>query len=105
MPEDDKHYVISEEGISSYCTMVYKNGQSFDDFLKDRDFVVGMKYPLHIYSFLDDNEGWIDCEYVTHSDEEVPFKLVKDDNWDKTIEKYISSLDDDTVLVGIDIHN
>lgn len=105
LPENEKHYAISEKGISSYCTMVYKNGQSFDDFLRDRGFVVGMKYPLNIYSFLDDNEGWFDCEYVSYSDEEVPFKLVKEDSWDKTVERYISSLDDDTVLVGIDIHN
>lgn len=105
VPENDDHYEISEKGISSYCSMVYKSGQSFDDFLRDRGFIVGMKYPLNIYSFLDDNEGWFDCEQVRCADDTHSFEIIKDEEWYKSVEKFISSLDDDTVLVGIDIHN
>lgn len=104
VPEDDNSYAISEKGISSYCTMVYKNGQSFEGFLRDRSFIIGMKYPLNIHSFLDDNEGWKNCEHVSYSEEEKNHTLIKDENWESTVEKYISSLDENTVLVGVDIH-
>lgn len=104
VPEDKNYYAISDKGISSYCTMVYRPGQSLEEFLKERDFVIDMKYPLYIYSFLDDEEGWVDCEYVSY-DETNKFKIAKNGSWDKAVEKYISSLDDEKVLVGVDIHN
>ena len=100
---DIPHYRVTERGITSYGALLYEKGQSLEEFLKERGFKGGMTYPVNIYSFLDD-DGWQEEDRYLWDEENERYVVKHDDDWSETVDRFLSSLDDETVLVGADIH-
>ena len=58
------------------------------------------KYPIVFYAFLPEN-GWQTQNDIVISDNSTDYNP---DSWQETLESYIDSLSDDTVLIGVDCH-
>lgn len=85
---------ITDDGIAGFDDMVYINGESMYENFVRRGIVTKSKYHANFYGFLSEN-GWVD-----HGFDEDP----KSDYIQK-LDRFIDSIDDETVLVAVDCHS
>lgn len=91
---------ITEEGIYSWREMIYRKGQTLEEFLSKYDVPESWKYPISVCGVFTEEE-YFDVYCCEHDPN------VEGDNeakWHRKMEEFIDDEDDETVFVGIDYH-
>lgn len=91
------HGNITENGIFRFDRTLYVKDETFPQFLSRHRIIRKYKYPSFCYGLLDGDE-YVENECWTGD------RNVKERIWHKKICRFIDSLDDETVLVGVDCH-
>lgn len=94
------YYEEKDGGVYGYGTLIYRIGESEDDFcdrIREQDT---RRFPVAFCDLVSEF-GWIaeGEAYIRPGETEVTA-----DDWDETIQQYIEDLDDEAVLVSIDYH-
>lgn len=89
---------ITEEGISGFGDSQYKKDETVQQYLARNRIISKYKYPAFAYAYLCDGE-YVDKDSIGISDYNKRSRI-----WHKKLNRYIKSLSDDTVLVGVDCH-
>ncbi len=90
---------IVEDGIMRFGNYLYCKDESLEEFLERCAYSDTSRYPILVSDIVNDSE-WIsseDCE-----DKETKRWCME---WDKKVESYIDSLEDDTVMIALDCHS
>lgn len=90
---------FTDDGIAGFGDMVYKNGETVQQYLSRHRIIRTYKYPSFAYAYLDNNGEYFDKDYIGLSDSRK-----RDRVWQRMMNRFIGSLSDDTVLVGVDCH-
>lgn len=97
---DEFRYRIAEDGIYHWGELLYKKGQTLEEYMAKHGIPESWKYPLSIFGiFIDD---CYHSEYDSVYDEEQKKWVPRD--WQQVMDAHIDDADDDTVFVGIDYH-
>lgn len=91
---------VTEEGIYHYHELVYRKGQTLEEYMKEHGIPETWKYPISVCGIFDDET--YHCDYDCIYDEELQKWIPLD--WQEAMDNYIDDADDDTVFVGIDYH-
>lgn len=89
---------ITEDGISGFGEVIYQKGETIQQYLARNRILSKYKYPAFAYAYLCDGE-YVDKDSIGISDYNKRSRI-----WHKKLNRYIKSLSDDTVLVGVDCH-
>lgn len=100
-PENYPYARITEKGIQSWQSYMYKNGETLEQYLERHDLGAACKYPCSPYGFVHDDEycsrgdmGWFGIS-TNDKDEKV---------WRDTVQHYLEELPEDMWLVSLDCH-
>ncbi|MCI9290277.1 MAG: hypothetical protein HFE32_00560 [Clostridia bacterium] len=98
LPKDEWYLKLKEDGIYDYENYaVYLNGESFEDNLIRRKYLVDSDY-LSLPCYYVDDEYWhTQSGWWGSSDD--------DGEWKEKLKKFYDSLSDDAVLVSVDCHD
>lgn len=97
--DKDIYGITTADGIYLNGRLLYQKGDSEKEYLSRHGYDDIPRYPAYFYAFLGEN-GWQSVDdIVTESGNET----IKN-NWQQTLEDYLDSLADDTVLIGVDCH-
>ena len=91
------HGNITDEGISNFNRDLYVKDETFPEYLSRNRIIRKYKYPSFCYGFIEGDD------YVLNECWDGD-RNVKERIWHKKICRFIDSLDDETVLVGVDCH-
>ncbi len=97
---DDTVHRITEEGLFYFGEMIYRSGQTLEDFMDKYGIPDSWKYPISVCGIFID-ECYYDEHDTWYDDEQQ--KVVPMD-WHEAMTEHIDDADDDTVFVGIDYH-
>jgi hypothetical protein len=93
--------------LVGYGGILYIEGENVESYLKRRHLCDSFKYPAVIYGFLDDN-GYHEEAYVQRNPgTRKCINRQKKKNrieWRRKLDKFIDSIPDDEVIVGVDCH-
>lgn len=94
------YYKEKDGGVYGYGTLIYRIGESEDDFCNRIRAEDTRRYPVAFCDLVSEF-GWIAEEdaYIRPGQTEVTAT-----DWGETIQQYIDDLDDEAVLVSIDYH-
>ncbi len=96
------YFEIKEDKLFHYGMKVFTKGDSLKDFLALHGVFDETKYSYPFYGMLRGEDDYIEQYSIMDClGEKKPEEEVK---WIKTIEEYIETLSEDTVLVGVDCH-
>ena len=98
---------VCNNKLVGYDGILYIEGETLETFLKRIHISDTFKYPAITFGFLDD-EGYHEEEYVWRdSATRKRINRQKCKNriaWRRKLDKYIESIPDDTVVIGVDCH-
>lgn len=92
---------MEEDGIRRFGELLYRKGETEDEYLERFVNLKRKKYPLSLYAFLKDGI-WITTERFISDGENSRFE--ENEDWEDELEQFIDGLDDETVLVSVDCH-
>ena len=97
--DEGYHGEITGSGIVSWGEVIYRRGETVEDYLERMGIPKDWKYPYHAGDIVDAEE-WIYREQFPSetADGQEPA------DWHAYLDAYIDRLDDDTVLVSVDYH-
>lgn len=98
--DEDIRGIVTEDGILYGNKLIYEKGETEEHYLTRMKLNETPKYPIVFYAFLSEN-GWQTQNDIVISDNSTDYNP---DSWQETLESYIDSLSDDTVLIGVDCH-
>ena len=98
----DKSIRITEDGVCSWGELLYKKGESLDDFLARQNYLAGERYPVVAHDLVSEDE-WF-SQYELEWDVEKG-ESDKKEKWKLKIEEFIDDMDDDDVIVVVDYHS
>ncbi len=99
---DETVHKIDEEGIFAWGEVVYKKGQTLEEYLDKYGIPESSRYPLSVYSIFHKDECISESAYE-HFDQETK-KFYTEDGWNDTVFDFVDDADDYTVFVAIDYH-
>lgn len=91
--------IVTEDGILYDKKLIYEKGETEEQYLTRRNLNEVRRYPIIFYAFLGENGSQTQDDIVSCNTTDY-----NSNNWQVTLEQYIDSLSDDTVLIGIDCH-
>lgn len=91
---------VTGDGVECMGGLVYRKAETFGEFIQSRSTVHERRYPLCVHDIVD-ADGW---QYPQYNDTEYIQKAEMPADWCKKIDDYIDSLNNETVLVGVDYH-
>ena len=101
LPKENWRYVITKEGIACWGDLVYRKGESVDDYLKRCGRSEEFQYPLSTFAYVSEDgwegsgdAGWFGMSY--NKKDEI--------DWNHAVENFIAALPDDAFLVSVDCH-
>lgn len=98
---DNTCLCIEENGILRFGELLFRKGETENQYLERYIKLKRKKYPLNIYAFL--TEGiWTTVERFVPDDENSRFEDNAD--WEDELEQFIDELDNEKVLVIVDCH-
>ena len=92
---------ITEKGIESWDRILYRNGETLDEYLVRYALSGEMTYPDFAYGYLHEGEYFENSEFETTTD---PNGFKVKTGWREEIANLIDDLDADTVLICVDCH-
>lgn len=98
---DNTCLCIEENGIRRFGELLFRKGETENEYLERYANLKRKKYPLNIYAFL--TEGiWTTVERFIPDGRNSRFE--DNEDWEDELEQFIDGLDDETVLVSVDCH-
>ena len=98
----DNNIRITEDGVCSWGELLYKKGESLDDFLARQNYLSGERYPVIAHDLVSEDE-WF-SQYELEWDVEKG-ESDKKEKWKLKIEEFIDDMDDEDVIVVVDYHS
>lgn len=92
---------IADDGISRFGKLLYRKGETEDEYLERFVNLKRKKYPINVYAFLK-NGIWTTEERYIPDGENSRFE--DNPEWEDDLEQFIDELDDEMVLVIVDCH-
>ena len=89
---------LKEDGIYSWNGLMYKDGESLDEYLKRLGYNDNLKYHAHGGAYLDMQGVYHEGSFTSM------FSGERDDAWSLEMEKFVDEIPDDTVIVAVDCH-
>lgn len=93
--------------LFEYNNILYIDGETLENYMKRMELNDTFKYPNISYGFLDDS-GYHEKEYTWHYGKSKKYikKQSRKNNiiWRRKLDKFIDSIPDDTVIIGVDCH-
>ena len=93
--------------LLAYNNILYIEGETLEKYLKRMELNDTFKYPNISYGYLDDS-GYHEKEYTWHYGKSKKHikKQTRKNNivWRRNLDKFIDSIPDDTVIIGVDCH-
>ena len=90
---------LTERGIMHWGELIYRKGETLEEFLKQCHCQDGQKYPVY-FSDLVSDEDW----QSSYNAETSAPGTDANSAWEKAIEEFIDDLDDEDILVSVDYH-
>lgn len=101
VPEEEFPLTITELGIASWDTLAYAKGETFAEYLQRKGLSEEYHYPISTFACLDEN-GWSEMGEMGWFG--ISCNNKEEYIWSQMVEKFITDLPDDTVLVSVDCH-
>lgn len=98
MPEGE-YGCFTDDGIPGFGAMLYIKDETVQQYLARKRVVRKYKYPSFAHSYLDSNGEYYSKDYIYEDDYNKRERI-----WHKCFNRFIASLDDETVLVSVDCH-
>ena len=98
--EPGKYMQVKEGCVYSFLDLIYKIGETEDEYLARMKVVDDRKYPVSFCDLIDDDDWLSQGHDYQNPDREEELALT----WEETIQQFIEDLDDDDVLVSVDYH-
>lgn len=95
--DENIYGIVTDKGILCGKKLIYEKNETEEHYLSRLNF---SHYPVNFYGLLSGKE-WITKDSFPISEEDSDYSH---NIWQKTLEDYIDSLSDDTVLIGVDCH-
>lgn len=99
---DEKYCIVTEEGVLSCGEIVYRKGQTLEEYLKDYGIPEDWRYPISVHDIFCEEEYFSKSEYDVYN-VETKTRTTKE-GWRETLDDFIDEADDEDVFVGIDYH-
>ena len=96
--DDAVHGIVNDKGIICQGELVYRKGETLEEYLKEYGIPETWKYPLQITDVFI-NGTWMDESCTTNNP-----KSAGNDDWQSIVAELIDEANDNTVFVGIDYH-
>lgn len=97
---DDSVHRITEEGLFWCAQMIYRKGQTVEEFMAKHGIPDSWKYPINVCGVFTEEEYFDEHDHpydpAIEGDQEA--------KWRVQLEEFIDDADDNTVFVGIDYH-
>lgn len=90
---------FTDEGISGFWGMRYIKDETVQQYLARNRVIRRYRYPSFAYAYLDMNGEYHDKDNIQADDNNKRERI-----WHRIFNRFIASLDDETVLVGVDCH-
>lgn len=100
LKEPGKYLNVKDGAVYSFVDLVYKIGESEEDYLSRMRVTDDRKYPVSFCDLIDEND-WLAQGHDYQSPERGEQQAL---TWAQTIQEFIDDLDDEDVLVSIDYH-
>ena len=98
--EPGKYMQVKEGCVYSFLDLIYKIGETEDEYLARMKVVDDRKYPVSFCDLIDDDDWLSQGHDYQNPDREEELALT----WEETIQQFIEDQDDDDVLVSVDYH-
>ena len=95
-----KYHLVTEEGILCYGELVFRKGETLEEYLAEYGIPDNWKYPIGVHDIFHDEMN-INKYSCTYDEKDGKYEHI---DWRRTIDKFIDDADDDVVFVGIDYH-
>lgn len=92
---------IEESGISRFGKLIYRKGETEEQYLKQYGNLKRKKYPINVYAFLME-DAWTTTDRFILDGENS--RIEDNPEWEDDLEQFIDELEDETVLVIVDCH-
>lgn len=101
LPEGAHLLAITEDGIDSWGDLVYKKGETLEQYLARHELGPNCQYPVSAYSYLENGEyiSLGDMGWWGISSNDKP-----EDDWRQMTQDFIDRIPDDDFLVTVDCH-
>lgn len=90
---------INENGIAGFGELLYKKGETVQQYLSRHRLVRKYKYLCFPYGYLDKQGEYLSEDSMPSKDRDKAMRM-----WHKQVNRFIDSLSDDTALVVVDCH-
>ena len=97
---DETVHKITEEGIVCWGDLIYRKGQTLEEYMEKYGIPDSWKYPISVCGIFIDEIYYAEGE-VLFDDDGKPIQHL---SWQEVMDNYIDDADDNTVFVGIDYH-
>lgn len=97
---DETVHRITEEGIVCWGDLIYRKGQTLEEYMEKYGIPDSWKYPISVCGIFIDEIYYVEGE-VLFDDDGKPIQHL---SWQEVMDTYIDDADDNTVFVGIDYH-
>lgn len=97
---DETVHRITEEGIVCWGDLIYRKGQTLEEYMEKYGIPDSWKYPISVCGIFIDEIYYAEGE-VLFDDDGKPIQHL---SWQEVMDNYIDDADDETVFVGIDYH-
>lgn len=98
---ENTYLCIEEDGISRFGKLLYRKGETEDEYLERYVNLKRKKYPVNIYAFLMEGD-WTTADRVILDGKKS--RIEDNPEWEDNLEQFIDGLDDEEVLAIVDCH-
>ena len=91
---NDLSAIMTEEGIRIGSGLLYRAGESLEEYLRRHGVPSDVGYPVDAWALVND-KGWRSCDEKLDK---------KPEEWDRELQDFIASTSDETFLVALDCH-
>ena len=89
---------LKDDGIYSWNGLMYKDGESLDEYLKRLGYNDNLKYHAHAGAYVDTQGVYHEGCFASM------FSGERDDSWALEMDAFVDEIPDDTVIVAVDCH-
>ncbi len=100
--KDDTVHMITENGIISWGELIYRKGETLEEYLAEYGIPNTWKYPFSVHDIFSDDLHLTKDSYEYYDSEKKQWKDAG--GWIDQFQDYVDDAEEDTVFVGIDYH-
>ena len=99
---EEKCCRITEDGVLSYGDLVYRKGETLEEYISEYGIPAEWKYPISVHDIFHNDGNVSKTAYDTYDAVERKWKTTNE--WRSYLDEFIDDADDEVVFVGIDYH-